>query len=121
MIRRGKRGAGGPHVLVFFFDLLRGSEIPDGEPFEAEYSPTVRARFQTSREPNNVVHLRVEMFEEDELRMTEDIREKLYDPGMICGLLRRAGFVILQCSDRLLLDSPLQSSTWYIAAGKNRR
>ena len=40
---------------LFVFDLLRESEVPDDEPFELDYSETVRARFQTTRETGGIV------------------------------------------------------------------
>lgn len=103
---------------VFFFDLLRSSEIPDSEPFELDYSPEIKARFRTEKDKDGVIHLQVAIYENGKLRQEEDIREKLHDPGMVCGLLRRAGFVILLSSDRLDLTSPVHGTTWFIAAGK---
>ena len=102
------------------FDLLRESEIPAAEPFELAYSDSVRAVFLTAREPGDVIRLHIEVFENDRLTAREDILEKLHDPGLVCSLLEKAGLRVLQCADRLLLDSDTHATTWFIAAESGR-
>jgi SAM-dependent methyltransferase len=103
---------------LFVFDLLRESEIPPDEPFELEYSQTVRAVFRTSRLPGDRVRLRIQVFENGVSALTEDILEKLHDPGAVCAMLEEAGLAVERCSDALLPDSGLHSSTWYVVARK---
>ena len=101
----------------FVFDLLRESEIPSGEPFELEYSDTVRAVFRSDRDGEGTVRLHVEVYEIGVRTVSEEIREKLHDPETVCNLLRRAGFEVLQCADRLLPEAA-HGTTWFIAARK---
>lgn len=103
---------------LFIFDLLRESEIPPDEPFELEYSDTVRAVFRTSRLPGDAVRLHIQVFENGVPAIEEDILEKLHDPDMIRAMLERAGFDVERISDALLPDSALHSSTWYVIARK---
>lgn len=102
---------------LFVFDLLRETEIPPDEPFDLDYSDTVRAVFRTVRQGDRV-RLHISVFENGELTVEEDILEKLHDPALICAMLSRAGLEVLQCADRLLIDSDNHSSTWYIVAQK---
>ncbi len=102
---------------LFVFDLLRETEIPPDEPFDLDYSDTVRAVFRTVRQGDRV-RLHISVFENGELTVEEDILEKLHDPALICAMLSRAGLEVLQCADRLLIDSDTHSSTWYIVAQK---
>ena len=81
----GYLNAGG----LFVFDLLRESEIPPDEPFELEYSDTVRAVFRTSRLPGDAVRLHIQVFENGVPAIEEDILEKLHDPDMIRAMLER--------------------------------
>lgn len=105
---------------LLVFDLLRESEVPPDEPFEMIYSDSVRAVFRTAREPGGVIRLHIELFENDTLTAREDIMEKLYDPALVCAMLSDAGFRVLQCADRLLLDADTHGSTWFIAAENGR-
>jgi len=101
----------------FVFDLLRETEIPEGEPFELPYSDAVRAVFQTDRDGEEIVRLRVAVYENGEKTLEEEIREKVHDPETVCALLRRTGFTVLQCADRLLPEAG-HGTTWFIAARK---
>ncbi len=101
----------------FVFDLLRETEIPAEEPFELPYSDTVRAVLRTARDGEGAVCLRVSVYEDGEKVLEEEIRERLYDPGMICSLLEETGFTVLQCADRLLPEAG-HGATWFIAARK---
>lgn len=101
----------------FVFDLLRESEIPSDEPFELDYSDTVRAVFRTVRDEDGIVHLTIRVFEEGRLLVSEEILEKVHDPETVCALLRQTGFTVLQCSDRLLPTAG-HGTTWFVAARK---
>ncbi len=104
----------------FVFDLLRESEIPSDEPFELDYSDTVRAVFRTVRDEGGIVHLNVRVFESDRELFSEEIREKVHDPEAVCAMLRQAGFTVLQCGDRLL-PAAGHGTTWFVAARKGPR
>ena len=101
---------------LFVFDLLNEAEVPDGEPFDLDYSDTVRACFRTTREPGGVVNLNIRVFESGAQVVEEDIRERVHDVQAVLGRLRGAGFEVLQCADRLLLDAEQHGTTWFIAA-----
>lgn len=101
----------------FIFDLLREEEISDEEPFEFDYSDTLRVRFQMTRPTRESVNLNIQVFEEGALQVEENIRERLHDPEEICDLLREAGLRVLQLSNRLL-DTDNPGTTWYIIASK---
>ena len=102
----------------FVFDLLNEHEVSDGEPFEMDYSETVRVWFQMTRPAHNKVRLTIRVFENDALSFEETIQETIHDPAVVCDLLRRCGFREVTCSDRLLPDSANPSTTWYITARK---
>ena len=99
----------------FVFDLLGEGEIPGEEPFELDFSETIKARFRVTRDGDGFISLRTEVFEDGAFAFEEVIRERLYDPRVICDALRRAGFEVVQCDNRLLPDSA-PGATWYIAA-----
>lgn len=101
----------------FAFDLLNAREVPDGEPFDLDFSETVRARFQTTR-TGDEVHLNISVFEGGVLSVEEHIREKNHDVGAVLRLLRGAGFVTVQCGDQLLKDSGVHATTWFIIGQK---
>ena len=100
----------------FVFDLLNPSEIAPGEPFEAAYGEQGRVRFMTEATDDGRVTLHIDLFEGGEPRFSEIIREKIHDVDAVCALLRRRGFEVLQCADRLLLDSDNHGTTWFIVA-----
>ena len=102
----------------FVFDLLNEHEVSDSEPFEMDYSETVRVWFQMTRPAHNKVRLTIRVFENDVLSFEETIQETIHDPAVVCDLLRRCGFREVICSDRLLPDSANPSTTWYITARK---
>ena len=102
----------------FVFDLLNEHEVSDSEPFEMDYSKTIRVWFQMTRPAHNKVRLIIRVFENDVLSFEETIQETIHDPAVVCDLLRRCGFREVICSDRLLPDSGNPSTTWYITARK---
>ena len=101
---------------LFVFDLLRADEVPEGEPFWADFTDDMRVCFSAERDDMGFTTLRIDAFEGDMPKFSEVIREKTHDVGTICDLLRKSGFDLLQCADRLLMDSEVHGATWFIVA-----
>jgi SAM-dependent methyltransferase len=106
---------------LFVFDLLRESEIPPDEPFDLEYSDSVRAVFRASRLPGDAVRLHIEVCENGAAAVEEDILEKLHDPLTVCAMLEAAGLTVERCADSLLPGSDLHAATLYIIARKEKK
>lgn len=102
----------------FIFDLLNEDEVPEGEPFDLPYSDTVRAQFHVTRNEDGVIELKTSIFENDVLKVEERIYETVHEPEMICGLLKKSGFEIVQFADRLMLEEEGHGTTWFIVARK---
>ena len=102
----------------FLFDLLSEYEIADGEPIDFDYSDTVNATFRMRRDGQDMVTLTVTVTENGRTALEETITEKIYDTGMICGLLQEAGFGKVTCSHSLTGDEKENAMTWYVTAGK---
>ena len=101
---------------LFVFDLLRADEVPEGEPFWADFGDDLRVQFSTERDDQGYTTLRIDAFEGDAPKFSEVIREKTHDVEIICDLLRKTGFDVLQCADRLDVDSDAHGTTWFIVA-----
>ena len=101
----------------FIFDILNEHEISTSEPFEMDFSDTIRVWFQMTQPGKNQVNLKIRVYENGELSFEENIRETVHDPAVICELLRKCGFEVLKCSDRLL-DDGNHGTTWFVIAGK---
>ena len=101
----------------FIFDILNENEVSTSEPFEMDFSETVRVWFQMTRPEEKRVNLKIRVYEKDELQFEENIRETIHDPSVICDLLREAGFEVLKCADRLLDDGG-HGTTWFVIARK---
>ena len=101
----------------FIFDILNENEVSTSEPFEMDFSETVRVWFQMTRPETNQVNLKVRVFENGQLQFEENIRETIHNPAIICDLLKQSGFEIETCADRLLEDSN-RSTTWFVVARK---
>ena len=99
----------------FVFDILNEQEVSTSEPFEMDFTESVRVWFQMTRPEVNKVNLKVRGFENGVLQFEENIRETIHDPVLICELLRQAGFRVEQCADRLLEDSG-KGTTWFVVA-----
>ena len=99
----------------FVFDILNRQEVSTSEPFEMDFSESVRVWFQMTQPEENKVNLKVRVFEEGNLQFEENIRETIHDPAVICDLLRQAGFRVEKCADRLLEDSG-RGTTWFVVA-----
>ena len=102
----------------FVFDILNENEVTTSEPFEMNFTDTVRVWFQMTQPGNKQVNLKIRVYEEGVLQFEENIRETIHDPAVICDLLRKVGFEVLKCADRLL-ETNNPGTTWFVIAGKN--
>jgi len=102
----------------FIFDILNEREVSASEPFEMDFSDTTRVWFQMTRPGERQVNLKVRVYENGELGFEENIRETIHDVQIICDLLRKCGFEIVRCADRLLDDSN-HGTTWFVIARKH--
>lgn len=101
----------------FVFDILNENEVSSGEPFEMDFSDTVRVWFQMTCPGPRQVNLKIRVYEKGELQFEENIRETVHDPAVICAMLRKAGFSDVVCADRLLPEHN-PSTTWFVTARK---
>lgn len=101
----------------FIFDLLNENEVSDSEPFDMDFSDTLRVWFQMTRPAENKVNLKIKVFENGVEAFEENIRETIHDPAVICGLLAKAGFQVVKCADRMLSDGG-HGTTWFLIAHK---
>jgi len=102
----------------FLFDILNENEVSDSEPFELDFSDTLRVWFQMTRPDDRTVELTVRVYENGTLSFREVIRETLHDPDRICRMLEEAGLRVLRRSDSLLEDSTNHGTTWFLIARK---
>ena len=100
----------------FVFDILNEHEVSTSEPFEMDFSETVRVWFQMTRPAAEQVNLKIRVYENDALQFEENIRETIHDPALICDKLRRCGFEVLRCADSLLDEE--HGTTWFVIARK---
>ena len=101
----------------FIFDILNENEVSTSEPFEMDFDETTRVWFQMIRPEADQVNLKVRVFEHGQLQFEENIHETVHDPAVICEMLRRCGFTVELCADRLLEDSN-HGTTWFVVARK---
>ena len=101
----------------FVFDILNENEVSTSEPFEMDFSDTIRVWFQMTRPGVKQVNLKIRVYENGSLSFEENIRETIHDPAMICDLLRRCGFELVKCADSLL-DNGSHGTTWFLIARK---
>lgn len=102
----------------FIFDILNEHEVSTSEPFEMDFSQTVKVWFQMTKEPDRTVNLKIRVYENGNLQFEENIRETVHDPAAICELLRKSGFEVLKCADQLLDDAQNHGTTWFVIARK---
>ena len=102
----------------FIFDILNEKEISTSEPFDLDFSETVKARFQITQPTPGTVRLQTRVFEQGELKFEENIHETVHDPAVICQLLRSVGFTVCKCADQLLDDAQYHGTTWFVIARK---
>ena len=101
----------------FVFDILNENEVSTSEPFEMDFTDTVRVWFQMTRPGEKKVNLKIRVYENGELAFEENIRETIHDPKVICDLLKNSGFRVLRCADRLLEENN-PGTTWFVVAQK---
>ena len=102
----------------FIFDILNEKEISTSEPFDLDFSETVKARFQITQPTPGTVRLQTRVFEQGELKFEENIHETVHDPAVICQLLHSVGFTVCKCADQLLDDAQYHGTTWFVIARK---
>ena len=100
----------------FIFDLLDENEIPEGEPFEADYNETTRVRFHAESDGLGNIRLNIQTLVNGQLAFEENILERLHEKGDILRRLEEAGFEVILCGDRLLEDSAAHGTTTFIIA-----
>lgn len=103
----------------FVCDVLNEQEVSDSEPFEMDFSETVRVWFQMTRPDQNTVNLCVRVWENGVFQFEENIRETLHDPETLCRMLEEQGFTPVRRAHRLT-DTANNAATWYIMAQKGR-
>lgn len=101
----------------FIFDILNEHEISTSEPFEMDFSETVRVWFQMTQPEPGQVNLKIRVYENEKFQFEENIRETVHDPAKICEMLHSRGFTSVTCADRLLEDDN-HGTTWFVVAGK---
>ena len=101
----------------FVFDILNEQEVSTSEPFEMDFTDTTKVWCQMTRPERIEVNLKIRVYENGELRFEENIRETIHDPVEVCDLLRRTGFAVIRCADRLL-DDGNHGTTWFVIAQK---
>ena len=101
----------------FVFDILNENEVSTSEPFEMDFSETVRVWFQMTRPDEKKVNLKIKVFENGKLEFEENIRETIHNPQAVCDLLRKSGFAEVTCTDRLLPENN-PGTTWFVIARK---
>ena len=103
----------------FVFDILNENEVSTSEPFEMDFTDTIRVWFQMTRPGEKRVNLKIRVYENGSLSFEENIRETIHDPTVICDLLRKCGFRVVKCADNLL-DDGSHGTTWFLIAGKEK-
>ena len=101
----------------FVFDILNENEVSTSEPFEMDFTDTVRVWFQMTRPGERKVNLKIRVYEKGQLQFEENIRETVHNPEVICDLLRSSGFEVIRCADRLLEENN-PGTTWFVVARK---
>jgi trans-aconitate methyltransferase len=99
----------------FIFDILNENEVSTSEPFEMDFSDTIRVWFQMTRPGEKQVNLKIRVYERGGLQFEENIHETIHDPAIICDLLRKTGFEVIKCADRLL-ETNNPGTTWFVIA-----
>ena len=102
----------------FIFDILNENTVSPEEAIDLDFSEEVKAQFSVSQNRQGIVNLKTRVFENGEFQFEENITETVHDPEVICELLRRTGFQILRCGDRLMDDGEKHGTTWFIIAKK---
>jgi hypothetical protein len=82
-----------------------------------DFTDRIRVWFQMTRPGERKVNLKIRVYEDGQLQFEENIRETIHDPAVICDLLRKSGFAVLRCADRLLEENN-PGTTWFVVARK---
>ena len=98
----------------FIFDILDQKEVSTSEPFEMDFSQSVRVWFQMTQPGEKQVNLKIRVYEDGALSFEENIRETVHDPKAICNLLEKAGFQLERCAHSLMGDA--NATTWFVIA-----
>ena len=101
----------------FVFDILNEHEVSGSEPFEMDFDERTRVWFQMTRPGEDLVNLKIRVYEAGVLAFEENIREKVHDPAAVCGLLEKCGFTVERCADSLM-DGDGHGTTWFVIARK---
>ena len=101
----------------FVFDILNEREVSTSEPFEMDFSETIRVWFQMTRPGEKEVNLKIRVYENGAPDFEENIHETIHDPEAVCHLLRKCGFTLCRCADSLLEDGG-HGTTWFVIAQK---
>ena len=101
----------------FLFDLLKEGETAECDPEDLGEIDGTRLQFQIGRTEEGLVNLKIELFRDEVVVQTEEIRERIYSPELVEQLLRQAGFQQVWCTDQLLRESE-HAATWFVIARK---
>lgn len=101
----------------FVFDILNEREVSTSEPFEMDFSDSIRVWFQMTQPEEKQVNLKIRVFEAGRQQFEENIRETVHDPAAVCALLEKTGFRVHRCADRLLEEGN-PGTTWFVIAQK---
>lgn len=77
-----------------------------------------RLQFQIGRTEEGLVNLKIELFRDEVVVQTEEIRERIYSPELVEQLLRQTGFQQIWCTDQLLRESEHAATLVYDRAEK---
>ena len=99
------------------FDLLNENEVSDSQPFEMDFDEKTRVWFQMTRPAEDRVNLKIQVYENGELRLEENIRETIHPLSVICRMLENCGFTEVRSADRLLPENG-PGTTWFVMARK---
>lgn len=101
----------------FIFDILNEKEVPSSEPFDLDFSETIKAQFSVTKDTAGIVTLKTVVYENGVQSFEERITEIVHDIPTILSMLKAVGFRIIRCSDRLL-DTSHPGTTCYVIAHK---
>ena len=104
-------------ALAIGFAGCGGSEEPhiptgDGLTWDEDYTGPMATRPEEKQ-----VNLKIRVYEKDEFRFEENIRETVHEPEKICDLLQKCGFSAVKWDNRLLENSN-PGTTWFVVAQK---
>ena len=98
------------------FDLLDPREAEDADSVELFREGPRRGIFSITPGGHGSVTLTITVFEGDRVLFTETIQETVYDPALVCSLLKGTGFTDVSAGHRLSEDDPDAAVTWFILA-----